>query len=388
MISVITLDGAPVDRPRSQVDWEVEAAQKDGYADFMSKEIREQPRRSPRRSSTGRARRHLEIDELASPPRSAPAITRCSSWLRVELSRLPRRQYAIEHWARLSVEIDIAARVPVPRPGARRRTRSSSPSASPVRRSTPSTPSAEHKELGRQRPGHLQRRRLGDGPGGRRRALHPAGPEIGVAATKADLAQIAPLETFALHLAQVRETLSPAEARGLRRPWASLPDEGGRGHRADRRRRRRAEGSGAPDVFFLGRGIGYPVALEGALKLKELAYVRAEAYPAGELKHGPIALIEGTSSSWWRPAPRCGRRCSRTSRRCSARGRRCCSWPSTATRRRSRLADEVLWVPAAEELVSPILDIVPLQMFAYSIARLHGNDVDRPRNLAKVVTVE
>ncbi len=132
------------------------------------------------------------------------------------------------------------------------------------------------------------------------------------------------------------------------------------------------------------------MALEGALKLKELAYLRAEGYAAGELKHGPIALIEpgtvvvgmATRNRLWEKL------LIATSPRCTAEAPRWCWWRTTGTRTSAAVADHVLWVPPCQPLLSPVVGVIPLQQLAYRLARLHGHDVDRPRNLAKTVTVE
>ena len=145
----------------------------------------------------------------------------------------------------------------------------------------------------------------------------------------------------------------------------------------------------ARDFFFLGRHVGFPVALEGALKLKELSYLHAEGYPAGELKHGPIALIErgtvvvgiATRNPLWE-------KFQSNIAEVKSRGATIVLVANDGDRAAAELADHVLWVPEGEQLVAPVIDIVPLQLLAYRIARLHGLDVDRPRNLAKTVTVE
>lgn len=145
----------------------------------------------------------------------------------------------------------------------------------------------------------------------------------------------------------------------------------------------------SPSFIFLGRHVGYPVALEGALKLKELSYLRAEGFPAGELKHGPIALVEpgtvvvavATRTPVWEKLVA-------NIAEVKSRGATVVLVVEEGDEETAGLADHVLWVPATEHLFSPVVDVVPLQLFAYSLARLHGLDVDRPRNLAKVVTVE
>ena len=145
----------------------------------------------------------------------------------------------------------------------------------------------------------------------------------------------------------------------------------------------------SPSFIFLGRQVGYPVALEGALKLKELSYLRAEGFPAGELKHGPIALVEeGTVVIGVATRTPIWAKMMSNVTEVKSRGATVVLVANDGDEETARQADAVLWVPETEYLLAPIVDVVPLQLFAYSLARLHGHDVDRPRNLAKVVTVE
>jgi glucosamine--fructose-6-phosphate aminotransferase (isomerizing) len=198
------------------------------------------------------------------------------------------------------------------------------------------------------------------------------------------------LELFALHLARRRGTLGEAEGREIATAMLALPDlvasAIGRMDEYTEVAERLAQ---VQDVYFLGRHLGYGIALEGALKLKELAYVRAEAYPAGEMKHGPIALIDdqavvvaiATRGQLWEKVMA-------NIAEVTARGATVvvvCEEGDEATK---AVADYALEIPAVTELLSPVVAIVPLQALAYGVARIRGNDVDRPRNLAKVVTVE
>jgi glucosamine--fructose-6-phosphate aminotransferase (isomerizing) len=145
----------------------------------------------------------------------------------------------------------------------------------------------------------------------------------------------------------------------------------------------------ARDFFYLGRNVGYPVALEGALKLKELSYLHAEGYPAGELKHGPIALIEpGTVVVGMATRNRLSEKFASNIAEVRARGATIVLVANDGDEQAEKTADHVLWVPQVDELFAPVIDVIPLQLLAYRIARLHGHDVDRPRNLAKTVTVE
>ena len=217
-----------------------------------------------------------------------------------------------------------------------------------------------------------------------------AGPEICVAATKTLLAQIVALDLLALTLAQVRGMLSAAEIGHTIDEMHRLPQMIEEVLSREKEVDQVAEALvGARDFFYLGRNVGFPVALEGALKLKELSYLHAEGYPAGELKHGPIALIEkgtvvvgvATRNPLWD-------KFQSNIAEVKSRGATIVLVANDGDKRAADLADHVLWVPEAEQLLAPVVDIVPLQLFAYRLARLHGLDVDRPRNLAKTVTVE
>jgi glucosamine--fructose-6-phosphate aminotransferase (isomerizing) len=216
------------------------------------------------------------------------------------------------------------------------------------------------------------------------------GPEIGVASTKTFTAQVVTLLLMALRGGQARGTVPEGLAKTLWNQLRMLPaqteaalrQDGRVASLADRYRNHR-------DFFFLGRGVSYPVALEGALKLKEIAYVRAEAFPAGEMKHGPLALIDpSTVTVALAPSGRTRARMLATIEEVRARGGSVVEVCTLEDETDSRLVDATLRVPAASEYVLPCLLTIPLQLFAYHGAVLRGCDVDRPRNLAKSVTVE
>jgi glutamine---fructose-6-phosphate transaminase (isomerizing) len=303
-------------------------------------------------------------------------------------------KYAIEHWARLPVEIDISSEFRYRNPVVEEHTLVIGVSQSGE---TVDTFQAirEAKSLGAK---VLVISNVVDSSMARDAdaVLYTrAGPEIGVAATKTHLAQITALEILALYLAQVRETLSPAEARGLLAAMGSLPGKVAEAvSRADAVHAVAERFRDAPLFLFLGRHVGYPVALEGALKLKEISYLRAEGFPAGELKHGPIALVEpGTVVVGVATRTRGGdhpvwEKMIANIAEVTSRGASVVLVATDGDDETARHADEVLWVPSTEHLFAPIIDVVPMQMFAHSMARLHGLDVDRPRNLAKTVTVE
>ncbi len=217
-----------------------------------------------------------------------------------------------------------------------------------------------------------------------------AGPEIGVASTKCHLAQIVALELLGLMLAQLQGTLSEGQIAAVLDEMDRLPDlieeTLRRVPAVDDVAGKLVE---ARDFFFLGRHVGFPMALEGALKLKELAYLRAEGYAAGELKHGPIALIEpGTVVVGIATRNRLWEKLLSNIAEVHSRGATVVLVADDGDEEAAAVADHVLWVPPCQPLLSPVVGVVPLQQLAYRLARLRGHDVDRPRNLAKTVTVE
>jgi glucosamine--fructose-6-phosphate aminotransferase (isomerizing) len=217
-----------------------------------------------------------------------------------------------------------------------------------------------------------------------------AGPEVGVAATKTYLAQVAALEVLALTLAERRGTLPAAEIGRLLDGLAGVPDLLAQTlTRAEDVDSVAHKVMGARDFFFLGRHVGFPTALEGALKLKELSYLRAEGYPAGELKHGPIALIEpGTVVVAVATRNPLSEKLLSNVSEVRSRGATVVVVADDGDEATASAADHVLWVPPTEPLFSPMVNAVPLEFLAYRLALLLGHDVDRPRNLAKTVTVE
>src|SRR5690242_253633 len=224
-----------------------------------------------------------------------------------------------------------------------------------------------------------------------------AGPEIGVASTKAFTAQLTALFLFALHLGEVRGALDPEEAKKyiaeLQRIPGKLESVLAKEEEAEDLAK---EYHRAQDFLFLGRGIHYPIALEGALKLKEISYIHAEGYPAGEMKHGPNALIDEDLpvvilATCDPNDPGSKMRYEKTLsnlKEVKARSGRVIAIASEGDDEIGEAADHVIYVPQAPELLAPILEIVPLQLLAYHIAVRRGCDVDQPRNLAKSVTVE
>jgi glucosamine--fructose-6-phosphate aminotransferase (isomerizing) len=224
-----------------------------------------------------------------------------------------------------------------------------------------------------------------------------AGPEIGVASTKAFTSQLTALFVLAMHLGRVRGTLSPKTADALARRLSIVPTQLeqilGNDSVIDKLSKSLCD---ATDFLFLGRGVHFPIALEGALKLKEISYIHAEGYPAGEMKHGPNALIDSKLPTVVLATrdPENEMSCLLYEKTLSniqevrAREGKVIAIACEGDQEVSGAADHVIRVPATDELLLPILEVVPLQMLAYHIAARRGCDVDQPRNLAKSVTVE
>ena len=217
-----------------------------------------------------------------------------------------------------------------------------------------------------------------------------SGPEIGVASTKTFIASLTVLALLSIHVGRVRGALNPEEARRLLEELARLPNQLGAvlsGHEEYEALARRHHLF--DDYLYMGRGLTHPIALEGALKLKEIAYIHAEGYPAGEMKHGPIALIEPSVPvvAVATQGPLYGKMVNNV-KEVKARDGTVIAVISQGDRELAAQVDEVLEIPRCHRMFTPILAAAPLQLLAYYIAVRRGCDVDQPRNLAKSVTVE
>jgi glucosamine--fructose-6-phosphate aminotransferase (isomerizing) len=372
------------------VDWDVAQAQKGGYDSFMRKEIDEQPA-AIRDTLVGRvAGGRLVLDELHISDDVLREVNKvfvvaCGTAFHSGLVA----KYAIEHWTRLPVEIEIASefryRDPVLGPDTLTLAVSQSgetidtlEAARHARRQGSQVIAVTNtvgSSLAREADGVLY--------------MH-AGTEICVAATKTFATQMVSQYLVALYLAQVRGSMFPEEIAEVLERLDELPDAVQRAIGLDDACRALAERYvDAPTVLYIGRHTGYPAALEGALKLKELSYIHAEGFPAGELKHGAIALVEAGV-----PVVAVATTCHIYPKMLSniqevrARGAEVIAVATEGDTTIGKLADHVLEVPATPELLAPVTVTVPLQLFAYHVARLRGCDVDQPRNLAKSVTVE
>ncbi len=389
---VVSSFAGEVRMPRHlEVSWTLEEAKREGFEDYMAKEIHEQPRAISdtllgRLSPQGRItldETRFDDDELREVEKVF--IVACGSSYHAGLVA----KYALEHWARLPVEIDIASEFRYRDPVLDSRTLVVGVSQSGETLDTlMAMREAIHwnakllvitnvvdSSMAREAHGVLYTR---------------AGPEIGVAATKTHLTQIAALELLALYMAQLRGTLYPAEVAALVEQLNVMPGQVQRVLEGESAVKEVAlSNASVRDFFFIGRHVGFPVALEGALKLKEISYLRAEGYPAGELKHGPIALIEpGTVVVAVATRTRLWDKLMANIAEVKARGASVIAVANHGDRETADAVDQVLWVPTANPLFAPIVDVVPLQLLAYHLAKIHGHDVDHPRNLAKTVTVE
>ncbi len=390
---VTTLQGKEVEPKELHVDWDLEAAEKGGYPDFMGKEMHEQPR-AIADTLLGRLLPDgtVELDELRITDDELRRVDKvfvvaCGSSYHAGMVA----KYAIERLARLPTEIDIASEfryrdpvlddrtlvVGVSQSGETIDTLQAMREARQWDAKIMVISNVVDSSMAREADGVLYTR---------------AGPEVGVAATKTHLTQVVALELLALYLAQLRGFETPADARVLFDDLAKLPELVEQTLSPEREAQVAAiaaKFTDTRDFFFLGRHVGFPVALEGALKLKEISYVRAEGYPAGELKHGPIALIvPGTVVVGVATRTHLWAKMMGNVAEVKARGATVVLVANEGDEDTAAQADEVLWVPTTHPLFAPVLDVVPLQLLAYHIARLHGHNVDRPRNLAKTVTVE
>jgi glucosamine--fructose-6-phosphate aminotransferase (isomerizing) len=387
-LQVVDRDGQPLERPVRQLSWDPGQAEKGVYKHFMRKEIHEQSR-VVQETFSGRVdfeRGRIELGELGIAPERLAKIERLhvlacgTSWHAALVGK-----FLIEELARLPVEVDYGSeyryRDPIVEQNAL---------AIGVSQSGETADTLSAMEAARERGALLacicnvpgsQATRISEGT-----LITHAGPEIGVASTKAFTTQLVAFYLLALYLRQSRgEPIDVHHLKKLSHVPQAIEDALAHERAIEELARRYFRAS---DFLYLGRGINYPIALEGALKLKEISYIHAEGYPAGEMKHGPIALIDEDLpvvavatgdrvfdkmlSNLQEVKARDGRTIVVTDRPDDVRD----------------VADEVLPVPSVGELLQPIVNVVPLQLLAYHVGVRRGADVDQPRNLAKSVTVE
>jgi glutamine---fructose-6-phosphate transaminase (isomerizing) len=376
------------------IDWDVDAAEKGGYEYFMLKEIAEQPTAVADTLLGHFVDGRIVLDEQRLSDQELREIDKvfvvaCGTAYHSGLLA----KYAIEHWTRLPVEVELASEFRYRDPVLDRSTLvvaiSQSGETADTLEAVRHAKEQKAKVLAICNTNGSQIPRECDA------VLYTrAGPEIGVASTKTFLAQIAANYLVGLALAQARGTKYPDEVEREYRELESMPDLVARVIAEIAPIAKLAQRfAQASTILFLGRHVGYPVALEGALKLKELAYMHAEGFAAGELKHGPIALIEdGLPVIVVMPSPKSsamlhGKLLSNI-REIQTRGAVTIVIAEEGDDTVRPYADHLFEIPAVSTLLQPLLSTIPLQVFAASVAQARGYDVDKPRNLAKSVTVE
>ena len=399
-VKLTDLDGKPIERQITHIHWDPIQAEKGGYKHFMLKEIWEQPR-AIRDTTLGRVSLdsgkvflgEMEIpdEELASA--SSINIAACgTSWHAAMAGK-----YMIERLARMPVDVDYASeyryRNPIPdrnalgllitQSGETADTLAAQREMIALGSKTVAICNVVGAMVAREAHGAIY--------------TH-AGPEIGVASTKAFTAQLTALFLLAMKLGQLRGRLDKDRSVALMEELSRVPAkiEEVLNSRSDQCEKLGRDFSNARDFLYLGRGIHFPIALEGALKLKEISYIHAEGYPAGEMKHGPNALIDETlpvvvlaTRDEADPASRLRYEKTLSNiQEVTARSGRVIAIATEGDHTIGGLVEHVIHIPPVFELMSPMIEIVPLQLLAYYIAVRRGCDVDQPRNLAKSVTVE
>ena len=392
-VELFGFDGSPILRDIQTVDWDEEAAEKGGYETFMLKEIHEQPTSladtlAERIGPDG----EVILDGLGLTPEAIRGVRQviivaCGTSYHAGLVG----KYALERWARVPVEVEVASEF-----------RYRDPLIGPdclciaISQSGETADTLAAMRLARHAGARVlvvtnilgsQATREAEGV-----LFTRAGLEIGVAATKTFLTQVLAMLLLALHFAESRGHLTREQVRAYTEELRHIPGllgdylEDGAAARVDD-----VAAKYASSRFFLclGRNLGLPVALEGALKLKEISYIPTDAYAAGEMKHGPIALLEegspvlvvATDSFVYD-------KLISNVQEVRARGARIIAVASEGNESLHEMADDILYVPCTDEMLAPLLSVVPLQLFAYYVAKNRGEKVDQPRNLAKTVTVE
>ncbi len=385
--------GAPIDREPISITWDAGSAEKTGYKHFMLKEIFEQPQviketLSGRIDESGGVHLGAELGAITADRLreiSKIAITGCGTAYHAGMVGM----YLLRSLVRLPVEMELASEFrygdPVIDPTALVIAMSQSGETADTIEAVRIAKAEGSDVIGicNVLGSHLSR--LSEGM-----LYTRGGPEIGVAATKTYVSQVIAMTLFALYLARLRGTTDERRLDEIADGTKLLPaavdvvlDTSDEIRKVARKFRK------ASSVLFIGRYVNVPTALEGALKLKEISYIHAEGYPAGEMKHGPIALLDSTVPVVGIATDdRVREKMISNLMESRAREAPVIVVANHGDREVAAVADHVFWVPKVDELLSPIVNVIPLQLFAYHIADIEGKDVDQPRNLAKTVTVE
>jgi glucosamine--fructose-6-phosphate aminotransferase (isomerizing) len=391
-VAITDVDGRPMERVAETIQWTAEAAEKGGYEHFMLKEIHEQPE-ALRQCLTGRISRAGRIQA----PELEPVADAVRAATRVELVACGTASYAamvgagaIQDVTNLPARVTVGSEFRYDPPPLDEKTLVIAVTQSGE---TADTIAPARYAAGLGCPLIAVTNTLGSAITREADAVLflQAGPEMAVAASKTFVTQVTTLVVLAAGIAKLRGTLTDEAEAELVAALRDLPAGAARAlelnaPRSEDLARRYVNSRG---FMFVGRGASYPTALEGALKLKEISYVHAEGYPAGELKHGPISLLDAEC-----PLVAVATRSSTYEKLVSnvmegrARDAKVIAVATEGDTQIERIVDDVCWVPDTHEILSPVLAIIPLQLFAYHVALARGTDVDQPRNLAKSVTVE
>jgi glucosamine--fructose-6-phosphate aminotransferase (isomerizing) len=391
-VEIVTFAGQPINRTARHVSWDPVTAQKGGYKHFLLKEIHEQPQAiiDTMRGRIAQDRGWVVLPELDAVwervgRAERAAIVACGTAWHAGLVG----KFVMERLARLPTEVDYGSEFRYRDPLIDDRTLMIVVSQSGETADTLAAVEAAHE---RGAP-VLAICNVVDSSIARKAdaVLYThAGPEISVASTKAFTTQLTALYLLGLYLGRRRQRVAPRIETELIQALVELPaavEEILK--REDEIAAAARRYTGATDVLYLGRGVNYPIALEGALKLKEISYIHAEGYPAGEMKHGPIALIDDSVPVVVLvPRDEVYPKTLSNLREVESRGGRIIAVSDRADDELKRIAEAVIEVPATSSILTPLLMTIPLQLFAYHVAVERGTDVDQPRNLAKSVTVE
>ncbi len=388
---ILALDGTEVQRDTTEIHWSIEAAEKGGFPHFTLKEIYEQPH-AIQEALRGRVApdgtvRLEELEAIADTLRSVERVYVVGCGTASYAAHVAA--YLIQEWVGIPATMQVGSEMRYSPPPIDDRTL-----VIGVSQSGETADTLAPLKMASERGATIMVVTNVVGSAITREAdavcYLQAGPEVAVASTKAFVTQVLVLQMAALHIASLRGTMTPSRIRTYGQALRSLPRLAAETLKlAPQIKKLALRHARARDFIFIGRGVGFPIAMEGALKLKELSYVHAEGYAAGELKHGPIALLDpetpllavATQGAIYEKV---------VSNVAEARAR---SAPIIAVATEGddkidRYAQDVIYVPETPEAISPVIAVLPLQLLAYEIAVARGTDVDQPRNLAKSVTVE
>jgi glucosamine--fructose-6-phosphate aminotransferase (isomerizing) len=390
-VEILSEEGQLIEKELSHVTWNAEAAEKGGYEHFMLKEIHEQPK-AIKDTMTSRIVKgeDIKLDKITITKAEVENLQKiyivaCGTAYHAGVVG----KYVIEKWAKISVEVDVASEFRYREPLVDDKTLMIVISQSGETADTLAALRLAKKNGARviaitNVVGSTVSREADD-------VFYTwAGPEIAVASTKAYVTQLVAVDTIALYLAQLKGTLTAEEIENIKDEMLKLPEktEEALKHK-EVIQKFAAENYMHKDMFFLGRGLDYAVAMEGSLKLKEISYIHSEAYSAGELKHGPIALIEdGTSLVVLATQEHVFDKMVSNIKEVTTRGGKILAFASEGHEEIEKCTHAAYYLPKVNPMLAPIISVIPMQLLSYYMAVAKACDVDKPRNLAKSVTVE